>query len=609
MSEETSNFEEDSHVIPQMLAIRAMRDSGYRNTAYALAELVDNAAQAEASTIELFCEEAFVEVDSRSRKRLSRIAVLDDGVGMNASTLRKALQFGNGTRLKDRTGIGRFGMGLPNSSIAQASRVDVWSWQNGPDNALTSYIDVEEISSGALRNVPMPRAERLPVEWRNRAEVVGDTGTLVVWSDLSLGRMTWKGAKATMSNTARLIGRTHRNFIADDRLTIRMVSLDETGISDEYGVVINDPMYLRASPDLPAPFDTEPMFEKAFDETIKIDLNGTEYEVHTRYSVARAATADEADGDRGRTEYGRDADRNMGVSVLRAERELMLDRSWTIRYDPRERWWGCEVEFPAELDEIFGVTNNKQAATHFTELSELDWKDLAEDDETSISEVKERLREEGDPRGVLLELSETIKRNLVQLRNKIKTQAKPRKPGGKDRHDGDPTEIANKKWSKQDEKKPIDDGNKELSDEDEKGLDEDLEEDGRSKEKRNEILARVKSGELKVLFVEKELGGSGDLFVVRTRGSATEVIFNRLHPAFEAIFDTVSLDEDLDAMSTEDLQRRLQAASTAVHLLFAAWARMEREEASNHRTFERVRESWGKLARDFLEDSAPDGFE
>lgn len=211
MSDATSRTEEDSHVIPQMLAIRAMRDSGYRNTAYALAELVDNAAQAEASTIELFCEEALVEVESRSRKRLFRIAVLDDGVGMDAATLRKALQFGNGTRLEDRTGIGRFGMGLPNSSIAQASRVDVWSWQNGPDNALTSYIDVEQISSGSLQNVPVPRAEPLPSIWRDRAEGLGNSGTLVVWSDLSLGRMTWKGAKATMSNTARLIGRTHRN--------------------------------------------------------------------------------------------------------------------------------------------------------------------------------------------------------------------------------------------------------------------------------------------------------------------------------------------------------------------------------------------------------------
>ena len=41
----------------------------------------------------------------------------------------------------------------------------------------------------------------------------------------------------------------------------------------------------------------------------------------------------------------------------------MLDDGWCIGYDPRERWWGAEIEFPPTLDEVFGVPNNKQAAT------------------------------------------------------------------------------------------------------------------------------------------------------------------------------------------------------------------------------------------------------
>jgi hypothetical protein len=44
-------------IIPTHLAVKAMRDSGYKSTAYALAELIDNSIQAEASDVEVICIE------------------------------------------------------------------------------------------------------------------------------------------------------------------------------------------------------------------------------------------------------------------------------------------------------------------------------------------------------------------------------------------------------------------------------------------------------------------------------------------------------------------------------------------------------------------------
>ena len=117
----------------------------------------------------------------------------------------------------------------------------------------------------------------------------------------------------------------------------------------------------------------------------------------------------------------------------------------------------------------------------------------------------------------------------------------------------------------------------------------------------DEIVARVVSGDLKILFIDKTLGSSGELFTVVPRGHTTEVVFNRRHPAFEMIFDTVSADDDLDSLSSTELQDRLLKASRAVRVMFAAWARMEREDPPNLSRYERVREAWGKLARDFLE--------
>jgi len=56
-------------IIPPELAVKAMRDSGYKNTAYALAELIDNSVQANASNVELICLEDYEQLNERARRR------------------------------------------------------------------------------------------------------------------------------------------------------------------------------------------------------------------------------------------------------------------------------------------------------------------------------------------------------------------------------------------------------------------------------------------------------------------------------------------------------------------------------------------------------------
>ncbi len=126
---------------------------------------------------------------------------------------------------------------------------------------------------------------------------------------------------------------------------------------------VNDPLYLQPVPSLPAPFNHVAMFEEAWPESHRIEFQGQVHEVTVKYSIAKMDTVTQAGAkQRGNTAYGRHAGDNIGVSVLRAGRELLLDPAWCIGYDPRERWWGAEVEFPPALDEVFGVPNNKQAA-------------------------------------------------------------------------------------------------------------------------------------------------------------------------------------------------------------------------------------------------------
>ena len=597
----------DGSIIPSRLAITAMRDSGYKNTAYALAELVDNAQQAGASVIEVLCLQKRERIHHRERSRLSRIAVLDNGEGMDYATLHIALQFGNGKYLKNRSGIGRFGMGLPNASISQAGRVEVWSWQNGPDNALYSYLDVAEIESGKTQLVPEPTHQPVPAEWRVISEQMSKSGTLVVWSKLDVHRLTWKGAKATLANVERLAGRIYRRFISAGSVRIRLFAKEGSGtVVYDREAVHDDPLYLSESSLVPKPFDLEPMFKHVFNDQQTIEYEGKSHTVQVRYSVARKKTIDLAGTkNRGDMPYGQHTRKNIGVSVMRAGRELMLDQGWCIGYDPRERWWGAEVEFPPELDELFGVTNNKQAATHFAELATVDWQQLAEEDEEFIDVVK-RLKEEGDPRGYLLTLADSIKRNLTSLRDTIKAQGSGGRSTRRKRHDkaDDLTGTVDQRWKLRSRERPIPGEDKPRTKRDYMEIREDLTTHKNYAESdAEELVSLIRDADLRVVFLEADFPYAFQLFNVELKGKVTEITFNRKHPAFDDIFGTVNtVDEDVNSLTREEILERLMRAINATKIIFAAWARYEREAGVERtRALEKVRYDWGQIAAGFLE--------
>jgi hypothetical protein len=96
--------------------IRGMRDSGYRSTATAMNEFIDNAIQAQADVIDVVM---VYSPENVSRKTLDAVAVVDNGHGMDPSVLRLAVQWGGTHRERDRTGFGRFGFGLPSAAISR----------------------------------------------------------------------------------------------------------------------------------------------------------------------------------------------------------------------------------------------------------------------------------------------------------------------------------------------------------------------------------------------------------------------------------------------------------------------------------------------------------
>src|SRR5262245_26379101 len=313
-------------IIPQQLAIRSMRSSGYRDTAHAIAELIDNSIQAgedvnPRTEVEVLCVDRYRTVNMRRRRQLDEIAVYDNACGMDPKTLRDALQFGNGTRLSraNQKGIGKFGMGLPNASISQCSKLEVWSWRDGV--CFHTFLDVEQIEKGTLKEVPEPKPSTIPERWREIIrDPIGEHGTLVVWSQLD--RVTWKGSKALLENSEFLVGRIYRYFLAEAKARIRLAALEEEEggltVRFEKDVRPNDPMYLMRGTSAPPPYDTEPAFDLLGNKTIQVGFQGKDHPVTIRYSVSRAAPRQQG----GNSQIGRDAARNQGVSVVRAKREL-----------------------------------------------------------------------------------------------------------------------------------------------------------------------------------------------------------------------------------------------------------------------------------------------
>jgi hypothetical protein len=53
-------------------------------------------------------------------------------------------------------------MGLPASSISQCTLVEVWSWQDGVDNANYTYLDIHQIRKKQLMEIPKPKKHKIP---------------------------------------------------------------------------------------------------------------------------------------------------------------------------------------------------------------------------------------------------------------------------------------------------------------------------------------------------------------------------------------------------------------------------------------------------------------
>ena len=324
--------------------IQATRDSGYRGTTSAIAELVDNALQAGASTIH-------VTVAAAEGPAFMKVQVRDDGVGMSPATLREALRFGGSSRFADRSGLGRFGMGLPNASLNQSRSVRVYTWQE-PDTVWTSYLDIDEIAAGQMTEVPKPR--------KIRPEVLpggpprSESGTVVHWDRAD--RLDNRRVRTVARKLHVGLGRMFRHFIWGGAHIL---------VGDERVIPI-DPLFINTDS-----VTTGGVLEREWSCEVRntMDPDSDTGVVTVQFSslpVAAWSRWSKAE------KQARGVTGGAGVSIVRRGREV--DWGWFFMGSKRRQnydsWWRCQIAFEPALDEAFGIAHTKQQIRPAAHLKE-----------------------------------------------------------------------------------------------------------------------------------------------------------------------------------------------------------------------------------------------
>ena len=265
-------------------------------------------------------------------------------------------------------------------------------------------------------------------------------------------------------------------------------------------------------------------------------------------------------------------------------------------------------EFPPALDEVFGVTNNKQTARYFSDTPSL--QDLLEEGQT-ITQLRQQLIEEDDPRGPLVDIADHIRRNLGPIRRVIEAQQRStERRGSRQRHDPSSPEVRGTHQTRVRQNQGFfgasDPGEEAPEDVRKKDIEQELIVQGVFPSQAQELAAHTVSDGIKFVFNESDLATSA-FFSVTPRGGALIITLNTSHPAYRhliELLDTTNPEE----LSPEDLMARLSNAWKGMKLLLEAWARYEDEQPEGPRRsqVQDARSDWGRVARQFLEGDPDD---
>ncbi len=573
-------------IVPVKTAINAFIASGYKSTSAAVSEIIDNSIEAEAKNIELI---VFDELNNKGIKKIKKIVMVDDGIGMDENTLVKSLQFGNGSRLESRKSLGRFGIGLPNSSVSQCNRVDVYSWRN--NKTLHTYLSVDEINKNDNQNINEIKENELPNEIKKEINSQGKNGTVVIWSHCA--RLDVAKAETLYNRITKDISRTYRYFLDKKNKKFKTINITYKIANSEYlkSFKPNDPMYLMEN-------STTPDYEKQaimalrtkdddnnegnIEVKIQDPLTGKDVKANVTFRYSSIKPEIYSKERKATSKFMTHLKRNQGISFVRAGREI--DFGTFEFFDPSqstERWWGCEIMFDPILDEVFGVSNNKQGVKNMNYLDVTQKKDLDISDEEINESPKLLLRQEISKRFKKFKDSYQKKRHQIlkdtpDKGNRAKTTFDEVVKGRKVVTNSKILGAGKSETQKTNEWKEL--------------IKKRAEAAGQSLTPK-QIDDLIKDNKSLEVSIEKGSWEANQFFTIEVTGATAVVKVNTSHPFYEMMYKP--LEESDDKKITEVLD-----------LILMSWARLEDElvvKDIEQNDFVRIRDRWGQHLLDTLD--------
>ena len=351
----------------------------------ALAEVIDNSLEAKSKNIRIKITSEKIGQQQIPRPKL--IAVGDDGSGMDGdgedSTLQECLILGRSSRYNSRNGLGRFGVGMTKGAISLCRMVEVYSREHqGNWNYVKMDLDVED-ENGDPGITVAKKVNGLPKE---HAHLVGDTGTLVIWTkidgiedgvrldDVEINGVLREGLTHWLERTFRkYIGKKIivNEEVVDNPNPINL-ELEHNGENKE--LTAFDPLFVIPNSKRPedgvAELEWEDTFTYEVSDSDKPDEPVSEGNITIRMSLTPEKWREERKKGNSKESKARHIPMNEGISILRKGREVAYRTidNWEPKPDKIDRFWSCEIDFDPVLDRQFKVANVKIGAKPTYEL-------------------------------------------------------------------------------------------------------------------------------------------------------------------------------------------------------------------------------------------------
>jgi hypothetical protein len=365
----------ESATVPLFFAqtfVQSLRDVGYNTTTSALEEHVDNAIEAGATEIRVF----FRQKGARGNFETD-IMVYDNGRAMAPNVLKVATSFGGSLSYGNRSGIGRFGMGMKTAALSMSPVMELYSWQE-VKAVYCMILDTNAIGRERANVIELPDpkfSENLPPEimqlFTRPLNFPKDKSeqSLVAFDDNDLWeRLGQHGTIVYMPECDRISYATDRKLV--DHATKEMARVYRRALASGIKLYVNnrrveafDPTYAMAAA-RHARIEglkvktSRLVVKKEVDIQLKDDKSETAKAVVKIYALP---IEDWSTLSRKVLKNDLHLFDGFNVSILRNDREVFAGFMPDIA--PRHsvaNWFRVEIDFPGLLDEAFGVAANKQ---------------------------------------------------------------------------------------------------------------------------------------------------------------------------------------------------------------------------------------------------------